>query len=144
MAKPFRKTATIDDFDMDTTVSLKSGKWIELMNMKIPAQQIRNFGNGFIINGVDDRGIFKLDVKTSGDTNIPGTCRLTVSDANYVNRYFLREDRSEDLTEGIRLPYTKPAAGEDSYLIVEYKPDSDADADATKTSISMPLTYTNL
>jgi len=137
----FRKTATLEEFSMDISVDLVAGKYIELMSMKVPAQQIRFWGNGSIINGVDDRGIFKLSVADANGNEIKGTARLVVSDANKVNRNFRREDRTEDLsTNGVKVGKDVVGAGEDSYLIVEFKPDASATADKAHTSVFAPIT----
>lgn len=136
----FRKTAVKNDFSMDATVSLPANKYVELLNMQIPAQQQRFWGNGAILNGVDDRGTFKLDVMTSGSVNIPGTARIVVADANKVVRNFRREDRSEDLQTGVKLGKDVIGAGQDSYLIVEYAADAAATATQAQSTVSAPIT----
>lgn len=143
----FRKTARLLDFDMPATVDIPAGRFVEVATMTIPAQQMRYFGNGGIINGVDDRGTFTLDLNTSVPAAIPGTCRLVVSDANRVRRVFLREDRSEDLAAaagGVQLGFTTPGAKQDSLLIIEYMADTAATATSADSAGSIPLTYTAL
>ena len=136
----FRKTAILSEFSMDATVSLPAGKYVELVSMTVPSQQIRFWGNGNIINGVDDRGTLKLNVKTSVPANIPGTARLVVSDANKIIRNFRREDRSEDLVTGIRIGKDMVGSSEDSFLILEYAADAAATATKADSSISAPIT----
>lgn len=143
----FRKTAVIGDFTMDTSVALVTNKFLELMSMQVPAQQIRYWGNGAIVNGVDDRGTFKLNPKTSGSADIAGTARLVVSDANKVVRNFRREDRSNDLVDaasGVRLGKDVVGAKEDSYLIIEYKADSAGTATAAQSTVFAPITIRTL
>jgi len=136
----FRKTEIISGFDMDATVSLPAGKYVELMSLQVPAQQQKFWGNGAIVGGVDDRGTFKLDVQTSAPANIPGTCRIVVADANKVVRNFRREDRSEDLVTGVKLGKDVVGAGQDSYLIMEYAADTAATATKADSSTSAPVT----
>lgn len=140
----FRKTAVIGDFSMDTTVSLPAGKYVELMNIKVPAQQVNFWGNGQIQNGVDDRGTFKLDVQNATPANIKGTARIVVADANKVVRNFRREDRSEDLLTGVKLGKDLVGAGQDSYLIIEYSADATDTATSANTTVSAPITIRTL
>jgi hypothetical protein len=139
----FRKTAVIGDFSMDSTVALVAGKYIELMSMQVPAQQVRFWGNGSIRGGVDDRGTFKLNVNTTAPANIPGTARIVVADANKVVRNFRREDRSDDLNTsagGVKLGKDVVGAGQDSYLTIEYNCDSSATATLADTTVFAPIT----
>jgi len=140
----FRKTARLQDFTMPATVAIPAGRFVEVATMIIPAQQRRYFGNGGIINGVDDRGIMTLVFRTAVPAVIPGTARLVVSDANRVRRVFLREDRSEDLATGVRLGVTTPGAQQDSLLIIEYMADVAATATLADSTGAIPLTYTAL
>jgi len=140
----FRKTARLADFTMPATNVLPAGRFVEVATMTIPAQQRRYFGNGGIINGVDDRGIFTMILNTSDPAPVAGTSRLVVSDANRIRRVFLREDRSEDLATGVRLGLTTPGAQQDSLLIIEYMADAGATITSADSVGSIPLTYTAL
>lgn len=145
----FKKTATKNDFDIDSTVSCTAGKYTEIANMQVPAQQLRFWGNGGIINGVDDRGVLKMDLNTSAPALIPGTVRLVVADANKVVRNFVQEIRTEDLDSTVgtytRLAkYSSVGAKEDSYLLVEFNPDSTATISKADSTISAPITIRTL
>lgn len=140
----FRKTAVKGDFTMSSTVSCPAGSYVEVMNIKVPAQQVNFWGNGAIRGGVDDRGTFKLDLQTSASANIPGTARIVVSDANKVVRNFRREDRSEDLVTGVKVGKDVVGAGQDSFLSIEYKADATATATLAQSSVSAPITIRTL
>lgn len=140
----FRKTAVLTDFSMSSTVSCPAGSYVEVMNIKVPAQQINFWGNGAIINGVDDRGTFKLNLETTAGANIPGTARIVVADANKVVRNFRREDRSEDLVTGVKVGKDVVGAGQDSFLSIEYKADTTAIATSADSSVSAPITIRTL
>lgn len=145
----FRKTAVLGDFDMDATVTLPAGKYVELMNIKVPAQQVIFWGNGAIQTGVDDRGTFKLNVYDGSGTPvlIPGTARIVVSDANRVVRNFRKEDRTEDLvasSSGVKLGKDAVGAGQDSYLSIEFKADATTTATKANCSVSAPITIRTL
>lgn len=146
MAVTFKKTSVLsgDEWNIDATTTAPATKFTEWAVQEIKAQQERFFGNGAIVNGVDDRGKLKIDLKDDSDAEINGTVRITVSDANRVNRKFLKEERTEDLREGIRLGYTEPGAKQDSLLILEVQPDSQTTIDQGNSSGSVPLTVTNL
>lgn len=145
----FKKTATISDFTMDTTVSCTAGKYTEIAYMQVPAQQKRFWGNGSIIGGVDDRGVLKMDLKNSTPALVPGTVRLVVADANKVVRHFVQEIRTEDLDSTVatytRLAkYGQVSAKEDSYLLIEFNPDSTATLTTANCTISAPITIRTL
>jgi len=140
----FRKTARLSEFELPATNVLPAGRFVEVASMRTPAQQLRCFGNGDIINGVDDRGIFRLNLNTSVPALIHGSSRLVVSDANRVKRIFLREDRSEDLSVGLRLGMTEPFAQEDSLLIIEYMADVTNTMTSANSTGSIPLTFQTL
>lgn len=140
----FRKTARLQDFNMPATVAVPAGRFVEVATMTVPAQQLRYFGNGGIVNGVDDRGTLTIDLMSAPATTIPGTYRLVVADANRVRREFLREDRSEDLANGVRLGFQTPGAKQDSLLIIEFMADTDDVATSTDSTGAVPLTFTAL
>lgn len=144
MQTKFIKTAILSDFTMATTVALVAGQYVDLMTMKIPAQQLREFGSSGIINGVDDRGVFKLSVNKAGPTNLPGSARLVVRDANGVVSNFIREDRSADLSTGVKVGETKLWAKQDSYLVIQYMPDASDTATKADSTASVPLTIVTL
>lgn len=150
MAQSFRKTLKLSDFTMASTVALVAGDWRELAYLQVPAQQLRQFGYGAIVNGVDDRGTFKLAVNTSSPAAISGSARLVVKDANRLTTSVILDDRSEvlasgtDLGDGVRLGASLPAAKEDSYLVIEYDPDSSATATSADSDALVPVTITAL
>ncbi len=136
----FRQTAILKEFEYDSTVALPSSSFVTLAKMKVPAQQIRFWGNGAIVNGVDDRGILKLIVKDSNGNTISGLARLMVKDANGVINEYRRGARTEDLANGVRVGKDKVGAKQDSYLVIEFKADADSTADMTKTTLFAPIT----
>ena len=140
----FRKTSILSEFEFDSSVALPSGSFVTLAQMKVPAQQIRFWGNGHIVNGVDDRGILKLTVKDSNGNVISGTARLMVKDANGVINNFRRADRTEDLSNGVRVGKDSIGAKQDSYLVIEFKADADSTADMSKTELYAPITIRTL
>lgn len=134
----------LSDFDVETTVNLPAGKYVPFAEMKIPAKQVRRFGSSAIINGVDDRGELKLEIKDSSENVITGTARLRVSDANKITNRFLKGYRSEQLSAGVKLGSQPIGASQDAFLIIEFQADTTSTADRSQCSASVPITITAL
>lgn len=137
----FTEDMILDNFSMDDNVTLTAGKWVEVMNYKVPSQEIRYFGKSQIISGVDDRGFFKLDLQTSGDDTIQGNARLVARDSNGWNPKPIISPRSEILAStGERLGFTGVGAKTDSYLAIEFKADTTLTAVKAKSTVSLSTT----
>ena len=139
MAYKFPRTATLSEFQIVNT-DVKSSTYSKVAQYVVPAQQGIKFGKGAIINGVDTRGILKLEFQDANDNTIHGSVRLAYVDANEVEKHVVVEKRTEELAEGVRLGETEEGVKEDSKLIIEFKPDADATIDASKSSGLIPLT----
>jgi hypothetical protein len=137
----FEEDMILSNFESATTVALLAGKWEELATYKIPSQEIRYFGKGSIVSGVDNRGTFKLSVKTGADAVISGNARLVARDANGWNPKPIISPRSETLgADGEQLGYTGVGAKTDSYLAIEFRPDADATATIANCTLQLPTT----
>jgi hypothetical protein len=139
-------TLILSDWDMNSSVNLPAGEYVDVLKLKTPAQQIRRFGKGAIENGVDNRGVFKMDLQNSSSASISGSARLKVSDANGVISRFRKESRSSQLTssEGVRVEEDSLGAKEDSFLIIQYKADSTETADKSNSTLEIPVTIETL
>lgn len=138
----YSKNFVEDEFSIDTTVTLPAGKYTEVFVMSVPAQQIRTWGaRGILGTGVDDRGTLTFAIKDASGTTIAGSARMIVTDAGRNSRVPLEEVRSTEGVTGRRVAEAKDKyVGEDSLLILEYKPDSDATATGANCTISAPIT----
>ena len=120
--------------------------FIKLIQMKTPAQSMLCFGTGGILGGVDDRGVMKMIIKDTANAVIAGTLRLYVTNASFLNKAVIFEDRMERLSENdiqkaFRLAESAMYAREDSYLVMEFKADlSGKSIDLTKSEALIPIT----
>lgn len=120
--------------------------FIKLIQMRTPAQSLLCFGTGGIINGVDDRGILKMILKDSANADVTGTLRLYVTNASFLDKKVIFEDRMErlaesDIQKAFRLAESGLYAREDSYLVMEFKADvSDKTLDFSKSTALIPIT----
>ncbi|HIQ50298.1 MAG TPA: hypothetical protein EYH56_03850 [Nanoarchaeota archaeon] len=146
----FIKTLTKEDFSLvDTQVF--SGKYNEVCRLRVPAQNVIYWGAGAVMDGVDLREPIQIVFKDSNGNEIRGWVRIKVHDANDVRTVTLLEDRSEkfsipptDRINAYKLGIMKPGAKEDSYLVIEIKPDQDATISAQNSVLNIPVTVVNL
>ncbi|WP_321504724.1 hypothetical protein [uncultured Methanoregula sp.] len=119
--------------DMTTTRNGKlsdNTQFIDVFSLKVGAQQVKAFGNGSIVGGVDNRGILYISLKDNTGTpvQLEGKIRLALRNAN-GNR---TEVILEELTEKLRASKTDKTqaymlglidalkAKQDSYLIIQF------------------------
>ena len=137
----FPRTYNKTDFGVTADVAVYNGKWTNVGTVTVPAQQFIHFGVGQIANGVDSRetATIRFD-DTSGQLH--GVIRLVMADANLTNLRVIKEDRTENFDDGVKIAMTALKVKEDSKLIVQFNPDADAtiDFDDADTSILMPVT----
>jgi hypothetical protein len=147
----FAKTLTKEHFGLISDVQVFAGKYNEIGRYRVPAQQIVCWGSRSLSRTTDIGEPIQIVLKDSNGNEIKGWIRLKVADANNVNTRVLLEERSEKFTvpvtdrdNAIKLPQMKPCAREDSYLIIEFKPDSDATISASNSTIIAPVTVFTL
>lgn len=137
----FEEDMILSNFVTKTTVALNEGEWKELATYKVPSQEVRYFGKGSIVNGVDNRGTFKLTVKDGSNNSITGNARLVARDANGWAPKPIISPRSETLeANGEQLGFSGVGAKTDSYLAIEFRPDEDATATIANCSLQLPTT----
>jgi len=143
----FSKTSVLSDWAMDISVNCPAQKFVEVLNLQVPAQQIIRWGGGSIIGGVDARETMVFNLNSAPNTLISGTVRIVVSDANKVVRNFVKEIRTEDLItgKGIKLgEILAVGAKQDSYLIVEFAADVTSTATLVDSTAFIPITIETL
>jgi len=145
MVQKFPRTYNQADFNMNATegdVTVTADKWNKVGWVTVPAQQEIAFGVGAIANGVDSRETATFSLRAKTDVQINGVIRLAVSNANETDIRVIKEDRTENFDDGVKLMETRPKAREDSKLIVYFKPDSSGtvDIDATSQVLLVPVT----
>jgi hypothetical protein len=142
----FPQTLTTSDFS-NLTTSVTAGTYTRVFEKQVPAQQYLAWGTGAIQGGVDNRGILFIDIKDSTPSTIAGKVRLSVSDANYLNEKVIMEERTErlnatqtDRTLAQFLAENQIKVGEDSRLIISFKPDTTSTISVSNTTLTTPVT----
>jgi len=143
----YTQTTTFDQWQLNGHLKkTDSTDYIKLIQMKTPAQSLLCFGTGGIVGGVDDRGVFKMILKDNSNAPITGTLRLYVTNASFLEKKVIFEDRMErlaesDIQKAFRLAESGILVKEDSYLVMEFKADaSDKTIDLTKSEALIPIT----
>lgn len=141
MTQKFPRTYNDTDFGITADVVCTASKWNKIGSVKVPAQQTIAFGGGAIANGVDSRETGTLSFDESDSTQITGVIRLAISNANETDIRIIKEDRTENWDDGVKLAETGLKAKEDSKLIIFFKPDSTKTiAQATSLVVLLPVT----
>lgn len=140
MVNVFKTKFEIGDFT-SANVNIDNVDFRPILKLQIPKKQIIAPGAGEVVQGVDLRETFKIDVQSS-TANIPGKVRWVVKDANEANSLFGDEHKSSDAVTGVKQGFRGDRAiSEDAYLIMEYKSTAaSAVIDFSKTSIEFPVT----
>lgn len=149
----FRKKLVNADFGLTANVTCVAGQYTQIGEYTVPAQQLIAFGYGTPNegNGANQGYVYVRIDDTSGA--MAGTLRLVQSNAQGTKRIVVAEERTEtfkasetDRTLAMPLPeqIQFPKVGEDSKLVIEFKPDGASDLtldyDATETKYRIPVT----
>ncbi len=129
--------------------TLYAGQFNDVAVLKVPAQQVRKFGAGGLINGVDVRAIFFISLFDGSATpvQIEGVFKLSNRDANLRNDIPFIQPRTESL-RGSKTDrnnaYLLGEAGlgskQDSYLVMSIKPDTQLVLSQANSSVLVPMT----
>ena len=144
----FPRVYNASDFNAgsgETDIEVTTGKWNKIGYVLIPAQQRVAFGVGVTTSGgLDSREYVKVRFDSTGGSEISGVYRFAVTDHNEMIKKTVKEERSENLTGGttVKLGESRPLAREDSYLVLELKPDSTTTLDYSDADnvVLMPVT----
>ena len=147
MKAKFKSVLRKEDFGMSGTTQVFGGKFNEIGKYRVGAKQIISFGAGNVVLGNDLREPVYVVLKDSNDNLIKGKIRFVVTDANEVSAQNIDEQRVEvmnipptDKVNSYKLGESAYAAGEDAYLKIEFKPDSDATIDWSQSEVHIPVT----
>jgi hypothetical protein len=137
------------NFGLTADVVCQPGIYTPVASVTVPAGQNVTFGVGSL-GATDSRepAYIRLDA-TSGQ--IHGTIRLVITDPNEINTIVVAEQRTEragsdinDKTKAFLLGEYNRLAGQDSKLLIQFKPDGTSavtiDEDDADTSILVPVT----
>ena len=118
-------TSTRDGKATDAT------QFLDVFKLQVGAQQVKSFGMGSIVGGIDNRGILYISLKDNTGTpvQLEGKIRLVIRNANgEVSRVILEEDTvrlrgsKTDKNNAYMLGEIRGiVAQENSYLVIQYK-----------------------
>ena len=131
MGSVFPQTLGIGDMTTNRDAKLTdSTQFIDVFTLKVGNRQIRGFGKGSIVGGVDNRGILYISLKDNTGTpvQLEGKIRLVVRNAYGDQSITILEDLTEtfrgsktDKTTGYMLGLVDSyKAQENSYLVIQY------------------------
>jgi len=145
--RPFTRVLNAEDMNAGasaTDVSCPSGKYTKVAYYQVPAQQQIAIGAGEIANGVDSREYVQIRFD-SASGQIAGKIRVGYTNANETNIQIVKEERSDNIgtASTVKLGETKGLrAGEDSYLVIYFSPDSTTTVDYSDADnkVLLPVT----
>jgi len=135
---PFPKTLTSADFLITAStgigiadVTVTAAVFNELGHYTVPAQTFATFGQNSVANFAENQGRWFVDIEDTGGVDMDGLVRLVLRNAQGTTSRVITEQRTEvlsenptDTTKWIRLPEVPLWVGEDSQLVLFFKPDS--------------------
>lgn len=146
---PFLKTLTYGDFTGIATAdqTVTSGKWNTVGYYTVSAQRFATWGQGSIALDPMNQGKVFLDAENTSGVDIDGVVRLVIANANETETKVVLEERTEklsenstDMTKWIRMSEYPIKAGEDSKLMIQFKPDTSGTLDCGETIIYIDIT----
>ncbi len=146
---PFKKRLVYSDFvgiaTADQTVT--AGKYVTVGTYTIGAQKYATFGFGNVQLDPMNQGRIAIDTENTSGVDIDGWIRLLIANASETAVYTALEERTETLSENLTdmskwLPLTEYGikAGEDSKLIIQFKPDTSGTLDSGETLVYIDIT----
>lgn len=148
----FREDVVLGDFT-NKTLDVKAGIFQDVFKIKLGAKQKAFWGYGDKSNGVDTRAQFICELQKADASIIGGKIRLSTQTPNEYPFDNYSDFRTENakvaavnpIRTGLRNDLGKViGAGQDSFLVIEFKPDADATIDLTKSTILATLTKEEL
>jgi len=149
----FKKVLDKSDFDLaggSGTQSVDSGKWNEIGAYEVPPQLVFHFGYG---SGARSRNQGYLYVLLQDDASTPneieGKVRLVQKDHQkldvdvvYENQESVLHGSKTDINQKIPLPEQTQQkwVGQESYLSIEFKPNSDDTLSYSNSDCQVPVT----
>lgn len=149
----FKRVLNLSDFNITANVSLVNDDYKKIGYKTVPAQQQMNFGFGSEAQP-DNQGYIYFRIDHTNGTQIDGTVRLVVSNAQETTKDVVAELRTENLAgsttdrnQMVPLPETlAPRLGvaqEDDQLQILFQADAASktlDYDGTNTKLLIPVT----
>jgi hypothetical protein len=151
MVYEFRQDVTLANFTNRAT-TLVSSTMQDVFKMKLGAKQVAFWGHGNDKKGFDDRAPFTIEFQETDGTPVHGSVRLITQTANEYHAGTYTDFRTENSLEAVRdkgyaiksgetnAQGQRVGAGEDAYLVIQFKPDEDKVIDVTKCKLIATIT----
>jgi len=144
---PFTRVLNTNDMNAGTAeidIELPSTAFTKVAYYQIPAQQQIALGSGKVTDGGrDDRAYIQVRLD-SAVGQIAGKVRMGYTNANETNIQIVLEERTDNIgtASTVKLGEQNQLAGEDSYLIIYFKPDGTTTLDYSDADnkILLPVT----
>ncbi len=144
---PFTRVLNADDLNAgsgETDVALPTTAFTKVAYYQVPAQQQIALGSGRVTDaGRDDRAYVQVRLD-SAVGQIGGKVRIGYTNANETNIQIVMEERTDNIGSAstVKLGEQGQLAGEDSYLVIYFKPDSATTLDYSDgdNKILLPVT----
>lgn len=149
MPSPLQKFVRVFKFSDFGKTSASAGvlvstvSFTEIGKLTVSAGQQIAWGSGNTNKGVEERGVCLIRLDDTAGAQFHGTLRLAVANPSVTDIRIVREDRTENFDDGIRLEESNLRAGEDRHLLVFCKGDTASTvsyADANTDSSLFPAT----
>lgn len=145
--RPFTRVLNAEDLNAGATatdVECPAGAYTKIAYYKVPAQQQIALGAGEIATGVDSREYVQVRFD-SASGQIAGKIRIGYTNANETNIQIVKEERTDNIgtASTVKLGEVKNLrAGEDSYLVIYFNPDSSTTIDYSDADnkVLLPVT----
>jgi len=146
---PFKKTLQYTDFTgiATTDQTVTAGKWNTIGTYTVSSQQFATVGYGRINDHPENQGKVFIDTEDTSGTDIDGWIRIALANAQETQVVVVLEERTETLSLGesdtrqrLHMPEYPLWAGEDSKILIQFKPDSSGTVDSGETIIYIDAT----
>ena len=144
---PFTRVLNTEDLNAgltETDIECPNTAFTKVAYFQVPAQQQIALGSGKVTDsGRDDREYVRVRLD-SVSGQIAGKVRIGYTNANETNIQIVKEERTDNIgtASTVKLAEQGQLAGEDSYLIIYFKPDTTTTVDYSDTdnTILLPVT----
>lgn len=144
----YERTLQLDNFTT-SDVSVEPGRFNEIGRFQIGAGQFAEVGVGSVNDNAESQGRPLIDYQDSTPSGISGVHRVLHENATQTQSQKVLQRRSDDLNisnrnERVTLPRVSQKGyarvTEDSFIVLEFKPDSSNTVATAESTVSLPVT----
>ena len=149
MAQKFVRFLGKSDFGFDADVTAQPNQYNPIGELTVPAQQSMTFGIGGVGSGVDTREVCYVDLQDSTPAELDGSIRFVLSNATGTKTIVVAEQKlaktradKNDKTKGFLLGEYLTLVGQDSKMLIEYKPEGASAVTVSEANSDMLIPVT--